>query len=76
MWVILLHVYDYRQHIVANCSPEVLYYDDDTGEGSDELKKVTIQTKEKVDDIIDLWHAKFGAPNEDQDVSCGADFVL
>ena len=57
------------QHIDEKCSPEILYYDDDTGEEVDELKKATIQIKEKLDEMFDLWHLKFGSPEEDDQVT-------
>lgn len=56
------------EHIEQHCSPEKLYYDDDTGEEVDELKKATIQIKEKLDEMFDLWHLKFGSPEEDEEV--------
>ncbi|KAF6029536.1 hypothetical protein EB796_012105 [Bugula neritina] len=55
-----------REHIKDECSPEIVYYDDDTGEGGDELKKVTIQTKEKVAELMDMWTIKFGMPAVDE----------
>jgi len=66
----------HRKHIHENCRPEELYYDDDTGEGSDELKKVTIQAKERIDELVDLWKLKFGDPEENREVRVDRGFLL
>ena len=66
----------HRKHIHENCRPEELYYDDDTGEGSDELKKVTIQAKERIDELVDLWKLKFGDPEENREVRVDRGFFV
>lgn len=58
----------YRKYILETCSPEVVYYDDDTGEGADELKKVTIQTKDKLLELMEMWTVKHGPLKEDIEV--------
>ncbi|XP_046327907.2 transient receptor potential cation channel subfamily V member 5-like isoform X4 [Haliotis rufescens] len=47
--------------IENECSPQSDYYDDDlTQAGEEDLKKVTIQIKEQLDDLQEQWKTKFG----------------
>ncbi|XP_067678848.1 uncharacterized protein [Haliotis asinina] len=47
--------------IEEQCSPQSDYYDDDlTQAGEEDLKKVTIQIKEQLDELQEQWKAKFG----------------
>ncbi|CAH1772535.1 unnamed protein product [Owenia fusiformis] len=42
----------FRKHIHTNCAPEEKFYDDDTTtEGGDDLKKVTLQIKDDLDQL-------------------------
>eukprot|EP00079_Xenopus_tropicalis_P019808 XP_012809940.1 PREDICTED: transient receptor potential channel pyrexia-like isoform X1 [Xenopus tropicalis] len=45
----------YNKHFQDDCSPLTLFYDDDlTVNQEDELKKVTIQIKEEIDELIEM----------------------
>ncbi|XP_071807122.1 uncharacterized protein [Asterias amurensis] len=47
----------FRRHIHEKAGPEVLYYDDDqTVEGESDLKKVTFQIKDSLDDLAEHLH--------------------
>eukprot|EP00105_Crassostrea_gigas_P041955 XP_019926103.1 PREDICTED: transient receptor potential cation channel subfamily V member 1 isoform X2 [Crassostrea gigas] len=54
--------YDYME---ISCNPFKEYYDDDmTEEGEEDMKKVTIQIKEDLDDLRDAFDSKFGKRKE------------
>ncbi|ESO84661.1 hypothetical protein LOTGIDRAFT_168525 [Lottia gigantea] len=60
----------FLRYIEAECSPMKDYYDDDlTESGEEDIKKVTIQIKEQLDQIHDSWkfhfgHSLFSNPND------------
>ncbi|XP_053393911.1 uncharacterized protein LOC123525348 isoform X2 [Mercenaria mercenaria] len=55
----------FLDHIQANCAPFKDYYDDDMTESDDaDLKKVTIQIKEELDDLKERWADQFGLGDE------------
>ncbi|XP_062576735.1 transient receptor potential cation channel subfamily V member 3-like [Saccostrea cucullata] len=57
--------YDYMK---GTCNPFNEYYDDDmTEEGEEDMKKVTMQIKDDLDDLRDAFDSKFGKRKEDEE---------
>lgn len=58
----------FYSYIETSCNPFKEYYDDDmTEEGEEDMKKVTIQIKEDLDDLRDAFDSKFGKRKEEED---------
>ncbi|KAL5020929.1 hypothetical protein ScPMuIL_000084 [Solemya velum] len=52
---------DFYGYISKHCSPLTEDYDDDVTDGAEEdLKKVTVQIKEQLDEMQEMWVNKFG----------------
>lgn len=58
----------FYSYMETSCNPFKEYYDDDmTEEGEEDMKKVTIQIKEDLDDLRDAFDSKFGKRKEEED---------
>lgn len=58
----------FYHYMETSCNPFKEYYDDDmTEEGEEDMKKVTIQIKEDLDDLRDAFDTKFGKRKEEED---------
>ncbi|XP_048759096.2 transient receptor potential cation channel subfamily V member 1-like isoform X2 [Ostrea edulis] len=55
-------------HMETSCNPWNEYYDDDmTEEGEEDMKKVTMQIKDDLDDLRDVFDSKFGKRKEEEE---------
>ncbi|XP_078318077.1 uncharacterized protein LOC111118347 isoform X2 [Crassostrea virginica] len=55
-------------YMAQSCNPWKDYYDDDmTEEGEEDMKKVTMQIKDDLDDLRDVFDSKFGKRKEEED---------
>ncbi|KAK7492930.1 hypothetical protein BaRGS_00015877 [Batillaria attramentaria] len=56
------------------CSPMIDYYDDDyTTSGDDDLKKATLQIRDKVDDFTEMFKLHFGDGGDSSSILLGLD---
>ncbi|XP_074640944.1 uncharacterized protein LOC141898762 [Tubulanus polymorphus] len=63
----------FQYEIQTECAPECLYYDDDLStDGEDELKKVTLQLKDDMDEVMEILNSNFKSESTDGGSLLGA----